>query len=321
MRSRCALIGVTFAALTLPAPAHAQFGGLMKKAKSAAAEAAGRKAADKVVDKAAGSAAGSEVAAASGVTTARERGALPGEPLTEQTFAAMLTGLKKADAMMAAAADDNRRMSAYNEQSRKIEEAHPREREFFDQKTSRVENCQRDHLSELNDKRNAEMEKRRAAIQSNPAEMAKMQSVVLKYAPLMAAAQQKADGAEYQRLTLQMNKELTGDDMIAVAKADTASAVRACGTAPARPQWMAQVDSLDGLSKKAAADQRKKEETATEAGAAAAGGIGEAKFALLRERIEILYRKGGKNVAATDAEAAIVERHRADLKAIERSLF
>ena len=49
--------------------------------------------------------------------------------------------------------------------------------------------------------------------------------------------------------------------------------------------------------------------------------MGEAKFALLRERIEILYHKGGKNVQATDEETAIVERHRAELKALERVLY
>jgi hypothetical protein len=316
MHSRHALASAAvLLALAAPAAAHAQFGGLVKKAKNAAAEAAGRTAADKAVDKVAGS---SPAAAAA---TGRERGALPGEPLTEQSFAAMLTGLRRADAMMVAAEADNRRMGAYSEQSRKIEDAHPREREFFDQKTARIETCQREHLDELSDKRNAAMKKRGEAMQNDPAAMARVQSVMLKYAPLLAAAQQKADGAEYNRLTAKMTFELTGEDPFAAEKADKASAVKACGTPPARPQWMAQVDSLDGLSKKAAADQRKKEETATEAGAAAAGGIGEAKFALLRERIEILYHKGGKNVAATDAETAIVERHRADLKAIERTLY
>lgn len=297
-----------------PVSAHAQFGGLVKKAKGAAAEAAGRAAADRAVEKVAGSSPAGAAAAG------RSAGALPGGPLTEQSFAAVLRGLKRTNAVLAEAEQLQARASTAGAEVDKLIDAHPGEVERYQQQSTKAANCQRFHMYDLAAARRAAMDKRMRAVQNNPAEQQRLMAVVQKHQPTITQAQMKGDTAALMRAMVAMNVEMTGENPIAVARADTASAVQKCGAVPPKPAWIVQLDSARARNGRADAAFRDKEREAVAAGAAASG-MDAARYNVMRERLEILYRLGAKRVSNADAtETQLVERHRAELDQLKNVL-
>jgi hypothetical protein len=312
MNARYALAcGAILLSLAAPGSAHAQFGGLMKKAKDAAADAAGRKAGETAVDKAVGSRTGS--------ASARSAGALPGEPLTEATFAALLRGLQRTDALLKEAEASNARMSAINGELQKLYDAHPGEIERFQERERTVNMCHSEQINTRERARSDAMQKKMEAAQRDPAAVQRMSAVAMKYTPRINEAQQRGDVATMERLMNEMQMELTGTDMRGVAAADTAAAVSKCGPKPVAPKWMAEARRLQEAANAAGSEQRAKESRAVSAGAEASG-MSEVQYGVMRERLELLLRKFKDTPSPNAEEQALLDRHRSQLSGLTRAI-
>jgi hypothetical protein len=304
--------GALLLSLAAPAAAHAQLGGLMKKAKNAAAGAATRAAGDAAVEKVAG---GSAAASGGGSSY----GALPGEPIDAPTFAALVRGLRRTEAMFADADSARARTGRINEQINAIEAKHPGAAESYDEAVRGIERCQNTRINAAENARQAVISKKMDNVRNDPAAMRQVQSYMMKYQAEISAAQQRGDPEALEKVMSKMHQEITGIDLIAAAKADTADARKACGTPPAKPAHLVEIDNLRAQYEKLNAEVRSKEEQAGAAGAVASG-LPADRYHLLRERLELMMRRGKQASGATDDEVALVKQYEAENKALQRAL-
>jgi hypothetical protein len=312
--SRPSTIAVAAVLLSLAAaPAHAQFGGLMKKAKNAAADAAGRAAGEKVVDKAIGAPAAPGAPGADGAVVAS------GEPLTDETITALIRGLRRTQVVLKEAESAQAQAAALNEKAQQIESAHPGQEERYREAHEQVAQCQSHRISDAGDARQAEVERKMKTVQSDPAAMQRLSAVTMKYNPKIAAAQQKGDVTEVEKLMSAMIQEMTGMDLFAAARADTAAAVRACGALPAKAAWLVELDAARSGASKAAEAQRSAESRAASEGAQESR-LGPQRFNELRERMSSIVRmKDGANRLPPDQRNAF-EKHQQELRTLVKEM-
>jgi hypothetical protein len=161
-------------------------------------------------------------------------------------------------------------------------------------------------------------------MQTDPSAISRMAAVNAKYRPLIMAASQRRDTVEIKRLTLQMQQEMTGVDLGAMLKADTAAAIAKCGAKPARPAWMAQAEALGKRSEQLATQIRELSSRGVEEGAKASG-MSTTDFAALREKLFNFRhaREGNRQPSQygiTDREAALMRSRSAQIDALARAL-
>jgi hypothetical protein len=293
---RLAAALVVAGGVVLPASAHAQFGGLLKKAAKAAQEKVDPKASK-------GTPAG-------------------GEALTSETFTQVLTGVRAADKILvqrdrviAARDADQATLSNLVTQNEPVRDA-------YNQANATVAECRDASLEQAHRALEAKVEAKAKALVNDPAAAARLQLIGEKYAKLMTEARQKNDAAALAKAQTDMEFEIVGIDLRAQLKADTAAADAKCGKLPTPPASLAREDSLRARVDAAGDSIRTYEAQALTAGAQASG-LDRVRYLQLKERINTIYLQlinKSSRIAFGDEEVALVEQHRGELDALKRAL-
>lgn len=286
-----AAIGASFAT-----PASAQLGGLMKKAKEAAAQKAGEKAIEKVIPDA-----GKNLKSSDSF----------GPELTAASLDGVLRGLAAMEKTMNEAAALRVKGQEYQAALSKSLDAHDKERQAFDAKYQRTSSCQ-----------DSVIDARGSAAQA--AYMKRMQTDPAAQAAMIKAAQELAlkgamspDTAEMQRAYAKLAKEQGIDP-----KADSVVAAKQCGAIPARPAWLTEQDTLRARAQRAESDVRELEYKSGD-DAASASGMDHRAFALARERVTHWYREthGGSAIQSFGGdERKLFESRKADIEKFKNLL-
>ena len=273
--------------------AHAQFGGLIKKAREKVEAKAENKAENAIPVK-----------------------PLEGDPLTESTLVAVLKGLS----LEAESKDKTKQLwTAIEAKAKEVNEA---ERAAGDEpdkwhKASRdIESCASRSISESEKIHEKEMPQKVMALNNgkdNTAVIAKLNAVGKR----MADAQAKGDTPAFQKAFADYGKMLGFDP----AK-DSAVAYAKCGKLPAKPASMVKLDQLkaevDQLT-----EQRRAEEAEIGGRAAKASGIPADKYALARERL-LTWNSEGKGKSGrrslTKEENDLFLAHASDIRKVESVL-
>ncbi len=286
--------------LTAPAPASAQFGGLMKKAKEKVAEKGVEKAAEKATDKM------GPVA--------------PGEQLTDDILGKVITGAQAADRMLGERDRVQTAREAKNKDFSVLLEKNQPVHSAYDQANGKITECRSSAFSSLEEARNERYEARMKTLQSDPALMGKTQLVAAKYASRMADAQKKQDPVLLQKVQMDMINEITGTDVFGDFKKDSATVTAKCGKVPALPAALVQEEKL--RKDIAAADDsiRTLEAKAVNVGAQASG-LEQVRYLQLKERaLSIMNRLAGQGAKFGDEEMEAVKKRLPDLEKVKRAL-
>jgi hypothetical protein len=285
----------------VPATAHAQFGGLMKKAK----EAVVQKGAEKAVEQA-----GEKI----GPVT-------PGEQLTDETAGAVLRGAQAADRVMIERDKVQALREAKNKQYSELVEKNGPVHQAYDQANSKIMDCRDASFSSLNQAREERNNKAIEKLQSDPAMMGKVQLAAMKYGKAMSEAQQKNDPVALTNAQRDYMKEILGVDLFADLKKDSVATDAKCGKLPAKPAALAQEEKLQKEVAVADDSIRTLEAKAVNVGAQASG-IEQVRYLQLKERtLSILGKLAGNGGAKFgEAEIEAVKKRQADLEKVKRAL-
>ncbi|HEY9227723.1 MAG TPA: hypothetical protein VIP11_13795, partial [Gemmatimonadaceae bacterium] len=250
MRFRHIAIIATLAVFT-PATARSQIGGLVRRAKEAAAT--------KVVEN----------------KNLKPSSAF-GPELTEQSLNGVLRGLAAAQASLDSADQLRVERQRIDAELSKSYQAHDKEREKYQELARSTERCQDSVTRERGASAQAAYMQR---MQSNPAEQAKMMQAAVAVTQKVAAAQQRGDSAEVRRLMTELVKAQGMDP-----KADSAFAIKTCGAVPQKPAWLAQQESARDRSQSIDGRIREFENGAGAAGAKASS-MSVREYSMARERV------------------------------------
>ena len=281
-------------ALTIPDTAHAQFGGLLNKAKEKVAE----KAAEKTAPIA------------------------PGEQLTDDLLGKVITGAQAADrilverdAMQAQREGKSKELSALQEKNAPVHQA-------YNEGNGKIMDCRSASFESLDAGRRERMDKKVATMQADPLFMAKAQLIMMNYGKAMADAQKNQDAAALAKAQQAMMKELTGEDIYPELKKDTVATDAKCGKAPAMPASLIQEERLQ--KDIAAIDDRLRtlEARAVTQGAQASG-LEQVRYLQAKERaLSIMNRMAGQGAGVRfgDEEMDAVKKRQGDLEKVKRAL-
>lgn len=239
MPNRSALAAVLTLAVCLPFPAHAQFGSLVNKAK------------DKLAQQAAPVA--------------------PGEQLTDDLLAHVITGAAAADRILV---DRDRITAAREAKNKELSALYDRNqstRAGYNQASQAISQCRSGSFSTRENERKEKMDARMKELQQDPAFIGKMQLMSQKYMKRIIDAQQKNDPVALQKAQMDMMQEVTGMDVFAEARKDTAAVDSKCGKMPALPAALMEEDRITKTVAAQDDSLRTLEATAVNAGAAASG--------------------------------------------------
>jgi hypothetical protein len=288
------ILAACTALLLAVAPAHAQFGGLMNKAK------------EKMADKA-----------------KENLGPIaPGEQLSEDLLGKVVTGAQAADRILgdrdkatAAREAKNKELSVLVEKNGPVHQA-------YNEGNGKIMDCRDASLSALSQARSERVDARVKAMESDPAMLGKMQLLGMKYGKAMAEAQQKQDPVALTKVQRDMMKELTGEDPFVDLKKDSVATDAKCGKAPKLPAALAQEEQLRKDVAKIDDDIRTLEAKAVNQGAQASG-LEQVRYLQLKERaLSIMNRVEGKGAGVRygDEEVAAVKKRQGDLEKVKRAL-
>lgn len=281
-------------ALTIPDTAHAQFGGLLNKAKEKVAE----KAAEKTAPIA------------------------PGEQLTDDLLGKVITGAQAADrilverdAMQAQRESKSKELSALQEKNAPVHQA-------YNEGNGKIMDCRSGSFNSLDEARRERMDKKVATMQADPLFMAKAQLIMMNYGKAMADAQKNQDAAALAKAQQAMMKELTGEDIYPELKKDTVATDAKCGKAPAMPASLIHEEQLQ--KDIAAIDDRLRtlEARAVTQGAQASG-LEQVRYLQAKERaLSIMNRMAGQGAGVRygDEEMDAVKKRQGDLEKVKRAL-
>jgi hypothetical protein len=280
--------------LSLPAPAHAQFGGLMSKAKEKVAEKASEKTAP----------------------------IAPGEQLTDDLLGKVITGAQAADRILSERDAIQSQRAAKDKELSDLREKNAPVHQAYNEGNSKIMDCRSASLSALNEARQERMQKKVASMQSDPVAMAKAQLVMMNYAKAYAEAQQKQDPVAMAKAQQDMMKEIGGEDVFAEIKKDSVATDAKCGKAPALPASLAQEEQAQ--KDIAALDDRLRtlEARAVTQGAQASG-LEQTRYLAAKERaLSIMNRLAGQGAAVRygEEEMDAVKKRQGDLEKVKRAL-
>jgi hypothetical protein len=295
-------LGITtalLAALLLsPAPANAQFGGLINKAKEKMAQKGAEQAGEKLGPVA------------------------PGEQLTDDLLSRVIDGATAADRVLAerdritAVRDQkNKDLSALSDKNRPVHNA-------YETANSKIMDCRDASMNSLNSARQEKYDAKLKELQADPLMVGKMQLAMMKYGKVMAEAQQKNDPAALQKAQMDMLKEIVGADPFADLKKDSLATDAKCGKAPALPASLVQEEKLRKDVSVADDSLRTLEARAMNVGAKASG-LEQLRYLQLKERAaSIVGRLNNKGAAVKygDEEMAAVRKRQAELEKLARAL-
>jgi hypothetical protein len=293
MRIRNLLAAAVLGA-AITTPASAQLGGLVRKAKEAAAQKA--------------------VESAIGPTN---KSLKPSDAFGPELTAASLDGVLRGLAVLQASHEQTeqmraRRMQLDTQLSASIT-AHEKERESFEALRNKRQACQD---SVIDVRGNAAQEAFMKRMQSDPAAQAEAIKMANEIA-MKAAISGKTDSAEATR-SMQALAKANGIDL----HADSLAAVKHCGAIPPTPAWLTEQDSLRAragrLDEEIRESQYKSGDDATKA-----AGMEPRAFALAQERVLHWYREthGGPQVQSFgNDERKLLESRKADIEKYKQVL-
>jgi hypothetical protein len=288
------LVAALALALSVAPAAHAQFGGLINKAK------------DKMADK------------------AKENvgPVAPGEQLTEDLLGKVITGAQAGDRILgdrdrvtAARDAKNKELSALAEKNAPVHQA-------YNQANSKIMDCRDASMSSLDKARQERNDAQMKARENDPAFMGKMQLMSMKYGKAIQEAQQKNDPVALQKAQTDMMKELLGVDVFADVKKDSVATDAKCGKVPTQPAALIQEEKMRKDVEAMDNELRTLEAKAVTQGAQAAG-LEQVRYLQLKERaLSIMNRMAGQGagVRSGDEEMAAVKKRVGDLEKVKRAL-
>jgi hypothetical protein len=225
--TRAVLAAAVATALAAPVPAHAQFGKLLKKAK------------EKVTG-------GSDSTAAGGGSGVASQGMLhPGSPkfdesvieLTPSVIDNMLRGMAAEARVTQASVARQKKieadLAALDNEIDQLDAQHPSsERDAWQETNRMVDECISDELQKRQEQSDGEMQ---ARLMSDPATREKMR----KLSERMSVEMERGD-------TVAVNKTMAEVQALTYPslKADSAAAMKKCGTPAPKPAWMAREEQL-----------------------------------------------------------------------------
>jgi hypothetical protein len=281
------LAAVAALAVIVPASSHAQLGGLVRKAKEAAA--------NKVVES----------------HPSLNKNLKPsnafGPELTAQSLDGVLLGLATTQVKLGEADALRLQRQKIDADLTKSYSAHDRDRETFDNAHRSAESCQ-DSVRSV--RKTASQDAYMKRMQSDPVAQAKMIEAGRTLGIQVNAAQQKGDTAEVRRLVTALTKSQGIDP-----QADSVAAVERCGAIPRKPAWYIEQDSLRARSNRIDGQIRDIENGAAGEGAKASG-MTIKDYSLARERVLHWYMesKGATPIQAFGSdERKLLESRKADI--------
>ena len=254
--------------LALPGIAHAQLGKMIKQK---AAEKLAGKAADKAAEKA-GVSQGKQTYHAERYTEATI-----GQELDQKTFEAVLRGMRSVQNDYASVQAERTRLSARMNELMPI--AIPLDSAWRVRRES-VEQCQRDYVDKLMEKRQADLQGRAM----RPPTDQKTLRLMMALTDSGTQAAQRGDSVAVERFNRRLMKLTTGIDV----EADSAAAAKKCGTLPARPEPALELERVRAQIDSLMVKERTIQEQ-TMPNAARVSGLPPLRFALARERILTWY--------------------------------
>ena len=272
--------------------ASAQIGGLVRKAR------------DKVVDQ--------QVDKRTTAMPASNPGAAPTFDevtleLTNDRIGQIVRGLTAGRAVLDGANGSPSRASLIarrDESARKsasLSEENSKAFDAFYQKRDASQRCRNDAMSASRDKRQQGAEQRQKELQAKAMSDPAFREKAIATAQKIAVAQQRGDTTEMRRLMSELGG--VADD----PKADSLAADKTCGTMPAKPAAMVQVEQLDTQAN-ALTDQIRKLEEKSAATEVKESGLSERQFLMARERVEaylsaMKYKSQPRGFTAAELEA------------------
>ncbi|MBX6331574.1 MAG: hypothetical protein IRY91_06990 [Gemmatimonadaceae bacterium] len=285
--ARLGLVAALAAVAVAPTSAHAQFGGLIRKAKA------------KVVSSEA-SPANSAPPRFDATTIELDADALQRVIAGLTAQQRVLAGADGADGVDAIA----RKRQAISAQREAIEKAHPHAQEQYDDITRKYYDCTHPMYERLQQEHVAAMQTRAMSPDAQAALVAQGQR--------LAAAQARGDTAAVRKIQAEIMAPA-----LQYAHEDTIAVERACGKPPVKPAYLVQSDSLFEADARLAAQLNAVQER-SQAAALQASGLTDRQFAMARERIEYYLQRAknrhpqqgfsAKELSALDARRAELER-------------
>jgi hypothetical protein len=277
---------------SITTPASAQLGGLMRKAKEAAAT--------KVVEK-------TVVASNKNLKSSDTFG----PELTDASLDAVLRGLAAMQTAHGQIEQLRLKGQEYQAAYTRSVAAHGDERTKFESASNRIRSCQD---SIVDARSTAAQEAYMKRMVSDPVAQAAMIKAARELATKNATTK---DTAEMRRAYEDLAKAQGLDP-----KADSAVATKQCGVIPVTPAWLVEQDSLGERARRAERDARDLEYKSGD-DAANAAGMTSREFALARERLLHWYREthGGSPVQAFGKdERKLLESRKADIEKFDKFL-
>jgi hypothetical protein len=269
-----------------PSTSSAQIGGLIRKAKDAAAS----KAENKVVE-----------------NSRLKPSEAFGPELTEASLDAVLRGLAATQARLGQTDRLREERERIDAEWARSSSAHEKERQAYDDVRQKAQTCQDSVIQTRSEAAQAAYMKR---MESDPAAQAALVAASMEAARKSAALQAKGDTAGVHRLALELAKTQGIDP-----KADSAVAVKTCGAIPPKPAWLVEQTAMRERSAKLDSQIREAESGAQSAGATASG-MSMKDYSLARERVlhYSIEAHGGSPIQRFgDNERKLLDSRRSDI--------
>ena len=306
--SRAGIAVAVVASLAVPFyDAHAQLGGLVKKAKDRVIEQQVANQVEKRVNSAASD---------------------PGAPpkfddvtveLTNDRVSQVIRGLSAGRAVLDGANGSPSRATLIAQrddaarQSADLSQKNAKAFEAYSEKRDASQRCRNDAIHASREKRQQANDQRMKELQAKAMSDPAFREKAVAMAQKMAVAQQKGDTAEVRRLMIELNGGAPESDRV-----DSLAADKACGSALAQPAAMVQSQKLDAQANKLTEAIRQLEEQAAETEVKESK-LTERQYQMARERIEaylsaMKYNSQPRGFSAGELQA--LGARRADLEKV-----
>ena len=273
--SRRGVAAAVVASLAVPFHgAHAQLGGLVKKAKDRVVEQQVANQVEKRVNAAASNPGG----APKFDDTTLE--------LTNDRVSQMIRGLSAGRAVLDGANGSPSRATLIAQrdqaanQSADLAQKNSKAIDAYTVKRDESQRCRNDAIHASREKRQQANDQRMKELQAKAMSDPAFREKAIAMAQKMAVAQQKGDTAEVRRLMIELNGGAPESD-----NADSLAADKACGSLPAQPAAMVQSEKLNAQANKLTESIRQLEEQAAETEVKESK-LTERQYQMARERIE-----------------------------------
>lgn len=199
------------------------------------------------------------------------------------------------------------RIKASDAEEDAIKAAHPStERDQYANRTSSITECRENVLEKLNEAHESQL---RARMMASPT----LRKDYMKEVQDLEDAVQRHDSVAMVKVQGRMAATMNPG-----ARADTIAANKQCGTPPARPTWMARLDSLPTMRGQWQNQIRDLQSRGRAAGVQASG-LTESQFGMAQERIQLYLGRAGAEAAQrgfSDVELSALAARENELRSL-----